>query len=76
ESQLTTSITITCQIMVGVLPFPPKSPDLNVFRHIWDAMQHVEVWGSFPTEYLLNLVESMPHRISACIWPMHIFLNI
>uniref|UniRef100_A0AAY5LAD8 Tc1-like transposase DDE domain-containing protein n=1 Tax=Esox lucius TaxID=8010 RepID=A0AAY5LAD8_ESOLU len=56
----------------GVLPFPPKSLDLNVIEHIWDAMQHV--WCSLPTEYFCKLVESIPHGISAVLslfylWP-------
>ena len=68
---------------IVILPWPPKSPDLNLIEAVWvrlkrnlkssyedkqDLIKDAErIWKAIPSEFIISLYNSMTNRIQAVI---------
>ncbi|GFV74594.1 transposable element Tcb2 transposase [Trichonephila clavipes] len=64
------------------LPWPARSPDLSPVEHVWDQLKRQmpschsvhdlelavqDLWAHLPQDNIRCLINSMPHRVAACI---------
>ncbi|GFX24436.1 transposable element Tc1 transposase [Trichonephila clavipes] len=64
------------------LPWPTRSPDLSPVEHVWDQLKRLmpschsvhdlelavqDLWAHLPQDNIRCLINSMPHRVAACI---------
>ena len=78
----TAQVSTVCLSVCQALHWPVRSLYLSLIEHIWSAIgraiqqaqdvdhltrQLVRIWHDIPKEDILNLYQSMPSRIIACI---------